>query len=152
MNKEDTHPMIDMLTLYHKSFEDLKRSNEEMGNLEFQKQYGLSLTPPSGWPFVKAIKSLVQVSMPGNVVIIYSSASMYRTIYDTIGNGKISYCSWHEIYVAMHTATIDQRAMKHFKDMIGSADLTIMVGAPFTFPDLIDQVRVYCESCLIILG
>lgn len=152
MDKEDSHPMVDMLLLYHETFESLKRQNEEMGNLEFQRQYGLSLTPPSGWPFVKAIQSLVDSTPNCNVVIIYSSASMYRTIYDTVGNGEISYCSWHEIYVAMHTATVDQRAMKHFKDMIGSADLTIMVGAPFTFPDLIDQVRAYCENCLIILG
>lgn len=152
MDKEPNHPMIDMLLLYHKTFELVKRNHEEISNLEFQRQYGLSLTPPTGWPFVKAIQSLVSASVNNNIVIIYSSASMYRTIYEAIGNGEISYCSWQEIYVAVHTASADQRAIKRIKEMIGSSDLTIMVGAPFTFPDLIDQVRAYCENCLIILG
>jgi len=146
--RED-HPMIDLLTFYYRNFDSLKSAHVDMSNIDFQREYGITLIPPSGWPYVAAIKSIVEESARRETVIVYSDAQMYTKLYEEIGNGEVSYCSWYEIYHAVNNVQSNPSPMRHFKDLLSSANLVIIIGSP---AGLLDQIRGHCEQCLIVLG
>ena len=152
------HPLTSLLESYCKDFNVLKDQNQDLDNFRFQSRFGLSVTVPETWPLVDSVGKIVEYagSMPytGDIVIVYSSTKMYRSLLSTIKDGlPVVYFSWHEFYVAMDRVNKDARDLQRFKKALEKSPLTVFCGAPIqTMPEVVDQIRGFCEGCLIILN
>jgi len=154
-DQQQRHPLLELLLTYHDEFCNLKEENRDLDSYAFNRCYGLSISVPNNWPLYDSIKAVIKHSMesqfpkePG-VVVIYHSSTAYRSLYDV--KYSTHYFAWQEFYVAMDRAGKDARELKRFKHMLENADLTIFCGAPVAIPEVIDQVRAFCEGCLIVL-
>ncbi len=146
-----SHPLVDLLIRYYKEFEELRLGNEELSDLNFQKEFGLHINIPKHWDYIQAVKEVVSICKK-NTVIIYPSTDVYKTVSGEFDNGGLSYFSWHELYVAMDQASSDARPLTRLKGLLLNADLTIFLGAPVGHPEITEQVRSFCPGCLIVLG
>jgi len=152
-----THPLLDMMLLYFDHFRETKESNEELDNLNFHRQFGLTLSVPDHWPLLDSIQNIIRHSVDSELrrvggdgtVVIYPSSRIYRDLYDN--EQDITYFSWQEFYVAMDRAGKDARELKRFRHLLENANLIIFCGAPIGIPEIVDQVRGFCEGCLIVL-
>jgi len=147
---ENQHPLLSLLTKYYADFVQLKDLNEDLDNMRFQRQFGLSLSIPETWPLSSAVQHLVGLAKSSAVVIIYSSTEMYHTLSQNISQGNVSWFSWHEFYVAMDRAGRDTRELQRFRHILQNAKLTVFCGAP-SIPEVVDHIRGFCEGCLVIL-
>lgn len=159
---DDIHPLIQLVRYYCENFPLVKREHEELDNLSFHRQYGLSIGIPSDWPYVETINETLQAfetlstASSRKYVIIYSSSSMYSQISSALAvppkMADISYHAWQEIYVAMDRASKDTREIKRFSLLLSAADVVFFCGAPSSIPEVLDQVRGFCEGCLVIFS
>ncbi len=147
-----THPLLDTMLLYFDHFREQKESNEDLDNLNFHRQFGLTLSVPDNWPLFESIQNIIRHSLDSglhNIIVIYPSSTVYCDLYNEEQN--ITYFAWQEFYVAMDRAGKDVRELKRFRHLLENAHLTIFCGAPIGIPEIIDQVRGFCEGCLVVL-
>lgn len=160
-DSESKHPLAAMLCHYCDTFTARKQSHEDLDNLNFHRQHGLSVSVPNDWPIVECTKSVIRTLLLDGrkkVIIIYPSTPVYQKISDSIAHmgfvdePDLLYFAWQEIYVAMDRAGKDNREIQRFRQLLQEADLVLFFGAPLGIPEVVDQVRGFCEGCLIILG
>ena len=151
LDKTD-HPLIQLLSFYYDNWQP----DDDASPLFFQQRHGLAVDVPVGWPYVEAIRMLVDkvrlTRDQQHVVIIYPTSKIYKEVYRRLGDSPwAKYLSWHEIYVAMDVAPTDQRELSRLSDLLSKSGLTIFIGAPYGFPEVTNQVRKMCPERLIIL-
>ncbi len=144
------HPLCEMLKLYCGQYNALREEHLDLQNLEFHRRYGLYLHVPASWPVLESMNYIVRNSRISKTVVIFSSATSYRKVFDLLEN-DVKYCSWHEIFTAMQLASTDIRHVQRVKTMLNDAELIIFVDPPTSLTDLLDQVRNYATGCLVIL-
>lgn len=153
MSIED-HPVKGILECYYRDYKSLRDKNQELDNFNFHKQFGLVLGVPKTWPVMKSILETVELCLPSNVTFIYSSTLVYREINKEMEqknmNDEITFFSWQELYVAMTLASTDVLHIQKFRNILQNSCLTVFLGAP-GIPDIVDQVRGFCDGCLIVL-
>lgn len=147
----DKHPFYIFLKHYWDEYSQLRENNLELDNATFHKKFGISLTVPNSWPIIHSIGVLLGEMDKKQVVIIFPSTQMYKTLYDRIGDGP-EYCTWSEIYTAIHLAGHDVRSWQHIRQSLNDAKLVIFVGSSSAAGEVVDQVRVHVNGCLILLG
>ncbi len=156
--EDDTHPLVDVLKFYCKESQSDRDANEDLSNLDFHRKFGLHLHVPSSWPMLPSVVNLLMsVGGRDNVVIIYPSTAVYTSMSDSINDCAVHMCSvnyfaWHELYVAMDRVNSDASGMMKFKMLLNNADLVVFLGAPSTICEILDQVRCFCDGCLILLS
>ena len=149
-----------LLKQYISDYKKIKRDNEEMGNIEFNKSFSLSVSPPKHWPFYEPLGDSVSHAFDLgflNIVIVYSSTDTYNKIVKSIpivemSSKQVEYFSWHEIYSAMNRVQQDVSHMRRLKEVLGNADLVVFVGASTAMQVVVDQVLGSTSGCLILLG
>lgn len=148
------HPLQSLVVEYYRTFDQIKREHEELDSLSFHRQYGLAIGVPSHWPYAAAIADTCNLAISkekNKIAIIYGSTALYRELADILPTA-VNYCSWQEIYVAMDRSGKDAREIKRFRSMLSECDLVFFCGAPVSIPEVWDQVRGFCDGCLIILS
>lgn len=154
------HPMIRLLLAHYRDSLHWKEQRQDLSPAAFNREFGLMLQGPADWPYHEAIRAVTESaieSKAASVVIIYASTAQYDGISKFLEKGGIntsyvSYLSWQEIYSAMQLVNNDARLIQGVRDRLREASLVIFVGAPIAVPEIIDQVRAYCDGCLIIFG
>lgn len=150
-------PLQNLLQLYCSQYKSLRESNEDLDNLNFHRHFGLSIGVPSTWHLVPALCSLaMEENERGDVVIIYPSTTMYHEFYSELlhkhgSTSEFTFFSWQELYVSMDRAGKDSRELYRFRNMLQTAVLTLLVGAPLGIPEIENQVMGFCEGCLIVV-
>lgn len=148
------HPLPYMLCSYYDEYPILREQNQDLDNLNFHKQFGLCLGVPANWPLVSSIFNLVESIKEdkASTVVIYPSTSAYNLMYDAFKSTskEITFFSWQELYVAMARAGKDSRELQRFRYILQGTNLAIFFGAPSGVPEVVDQVRGFCEGCLIV--
>lgn len=154
------HPMIQLLLSYYEDSLRWKEQRQDLSPAGFNRDYGLTIQGPSEWPYNEAIKALAESAIQqraASVVIIYSSTSQYDGISkflekNDVVTHKVSYLSWQEIYSAMQLVNNDARLIQGVRDRLSNASLVLFMGAPSGVPEVVDQVRAFCDGCLIVFG
>lgn len=156
----NNHPMIQLLLAHYRDSVHWKEQRQDLSPASFNREFGLTIQGPSEWPYKEAIKAVTEAAIETrahNVVIIYGSTAQYDAISKFLESGGIntsyvSYLSWQEIYSAMQLVNNDARLIQGIRDKLSEANLVFFVGAPVAVPEIIDQVRAFCDGCLIIFG
>jgi hypothetical protein len=151
------HAFTLLLKQYVSDFKKIKSENEEIGNIEFNRSYSLSVNPPKHWPIYDSLEDMLSYAQTlgfHNFVLVYSSTEVYNKLSKSLdGHGfNIDYFSWHEMYSAMSRVQEDVSYVRRFKEMLRNADLVVFVGASMALPVVIDQVLGSTSGCLILLG
>lgn len=146
---------------YWKEFGELKQEHQDLDNLSFNAEWGLAINPPTSWFVYDAACRLVEEAVcdgARNVVVIYPSSKAYRQVAGVLEESvesaslEIEYWPWQAIYVAMDRVNDDARQLKHYRTVLGNADLTILLGASSVLPDVAAQVSSSCNGCFVRLG
>lgn len=154
------HELLALLKQYVLDFDELKDRHGDIDNVAFNRHFGLLIDPPADWPNLEIIAELIhwaeQNGVRGTyrgkkVLIIYPDTSTYDQISKLIQT-KVNYFAWHELAVAMNRAAADMQHIRSLRSKIESADLVIFIGVMNALPEVVDQVRGFCTSCLILLG
>lgn len=155
-NKE--HPFFGLLLHYYNNFSKLRDCHLDMSSFDFQKNFGLFIqTVPNSWPYLDSVALLMNDVLKKinrstkQIVVIYPSTKIYKSLSSQVDCDDILYMSWHEIYSSLALSNRDVRGINKYKESISNAELTLFIGAP-ALPELIDHVCGYCDGCLIILG
>lgn len=150
------HPVRDLLLHYYEGFQSLKEEHSDLSNLDFHKSYGLSLACPENWPLIESVGIVASDAVDGSngrVLIIYNSTDMYDQLVKLCPqNPNMKYLSWQEIFVAMARNDSDVRILQDVKKRISEVDLVFFVGASSALSDVVNWVKNFCSSCLIVLG
>lgn len=156
--KSTLHPLVSLLEFYYDNHGPAKEKNVDLDNLNFHLQFGLVIKAPETWPLIPAMSSVVQKAVSGNksVSIVYSSTNVYHTLYNEMKSSGVdvngvTFFGWTELYVAMDRNRKDSRELQRFRNILQSSDLCIFYGAPTGVPEIVDQVRGFCEGCLIVI-
>ena len=154
------HPLYNIMSFYYKGFPSLKESQESLSPVSFHKRYSLKVNGPENWPYIESIARLTREVVLNEhtkkVVLIYSTTDIYKALSNAImldDSNRISYCAWHELFVAVHRIRQDVHYLEHFKDILGTADLIMVVGAESVLPEVTDQIMHLTENgCLLFVG
>jgi len=114
-----THPLLDIILLYFNQFQETKELNEELDNLNFHRQFGLTISVPDNWPLSESIHDIIRYSLDSglhNIIVIYPSSKVYRDLYSK--EQDITYFAWQEFYVAMDRAGKDVREIRRFRYLL----------------------------------
>lgn len=153
--------MAVMLKLHISEFKQIKRNNEDLGNIEFNKSYALSVNPPKYWPMYDILGDVLSHAADlafTSIIVIYPSTDAYSKISKAVvlsaqdKTVNVDYFSWHEMYSAMNRVQQDVSHMRRLKEMLSNADLVVFVGAASAMQVVIDQVVGSTSGCLILLG
>lgn len=150
------HPVRNLLLCYYEGFQALKEEHSDLSNLAFHKSHGLSLACPEDWPLIESVGVVASDAIDGSnsrVLIIYNSTDMYDQLVKSCPqSSNMGYLSWQEIFVAMARNDADVRILQDVKKRISEADLVFFVGASLALSDVVNWVKNFCSSCLIVLG
>lgn len=149
------HALHELIGTYYDGFADLKEKHEDEGNLSFQQSYGLVVQAPKTWPVIEvAVDALnLELHHSNYAMLIYSSTQIYQQVYHGLSDpDDVYYLSWHEIYVAMGRSSTDARELLEIKRKISSMRLIVFLGASSAYPEVVDQIRMFCSGCLILLN
>jgi hypothetical protein len=156
---ENEHPIVSLLKHYVRSFSSIKQNYEDLDNVTFNRNYGLEINIPQCWPNAEAVVELIKwaAAQPmgfKEFLVIYPSTAIYDKVSKNLNLDlqQVSYFSWHELAVAMNRVQNDMQHIKNLRAKIESADLVVFLGTSSALPDVIDQVRGFCTSCLIMVG
>ncbi len=151
------HPLVKLLLSHYQNFRQWKEARVDLSPAAFNREFGLLIQGPSEWPYTSAIRAVCDEAISlraSNIVIIYGSTAQYDKISKFLGasesrSNHVSYMSWQEIYSAMQLVANDARLIKTLRDRLASADVVFFMGAPLAVTEIIDQVRAFCDGCLI---
>lgn len=151
---KSNHPLIELLAHYCETYRINRSDNADLSNLDFHKRFGLYLNGPMDWPYVEAIKYLVdnKLASSAHATIIYSSTDFYRKIYKGIGRDddqRISYLSFSDIFFAIHR---EQDLLVSIKNRLKNSSLVICAGTSMAADEVITQIHGFCDGCLVVLG
>lgn len=146
------HPIQNILTQYYMNFDAIKENHSDLNNLMFHNNYGLSIKCPIDWPWIESSALIATDAVESNnkmVLIIYDTTITYDSIKNLCpNNNNIRYISWHEIFTSM---SINESSRQEIKTKISSSDLIFFLGASTALSDVVNWVKSFCSSCLIIL-
>jgi hypothetical protein len=155
----DEHPLIRLLLSHYQDSVYWKEVRADLSPAGFNREFGLTIQGPSEWPYHEAIKIVADEAIANkatSVVVIYGSTAQYDAISKVIDSeslvSRVSYLSWQEIYSAMQLVNNDARLIQIVRNRLAEANLVFFVGAPLGVSEVIDQVRAFCDGCLIIFG
>lgn len=144
--------LFDLIKRYCEDYAVLRENNLDLSNVAFHRRYGLFLQVPASWALLEIAVSVLKSSEKPNNMVVFSSSSSYRYLYDTLPqDDTMQFLSWHEIFSAMHTASTDARYVQKIKLMLSSADLVLFVDPP-SITEVLDQVRGFVSGCLVVLS
>ncbi len=157
------HSIVEMLKTHWSEFAEQKEEHADLDPLTFNRKYGLYIDPPSTWPTIEAVVSTCFGASPeDSVLIIYPTTQSYKDVSKLFSwysenaqashPSNVSFISWHEIFSAMSRVSEDARILKRIKERLVDANLVFFLGASEAISDVINQVRGYCDGCLIIIG
>lgn len=160
MSENMEHQFLALLKRYVTDFPGFKDRHADLSNVAFNRNFGLLIDPPSDWPSLQSVAELIAWNLnkdPKNhgVLVIYPDTSTYDALskmLTKVPDVKVNYFAWHEMYVAMSRAGSDTEYIRMLRDKIELANLVIFIGVANALPEVVDQVRGYCTSCLILLG
>lgn len=151
------HPIETLLLGYYSDFESLKDEHSDLSNMDFHKLYGLSVSCPTSWPLVDGVGKVTCDAVEttnGRVLIIYDTTSNYDMLSKACPDSVlVSYLSWYEIFTALFRNNTDTRALSQIQSRIRDASVVFFFcGVDGALPDVLNWVRNFCSSCLIVLG
>lgn len=154
------HPLIRLLLSHYRQSNYWKEERQDLSPAAFNREYGLAIQGPSEWPYLEAIKTVTDDALSNDahsIVIIYGSTAQYDSISKYLGESdrrrsSLSYLSWQEIYSAIQLVNNDARLIQTIRDRLSGADLVFFMGAPLEVSEVTDQVRAFCDGCLIVFG
>jgi hypothetical protein len=150
----EVHPIIQLLVKHYRDFRKWKDARADLSPAAFNREFGLLIQGPAEWPYVDAVHQVCKQAITegaSSVDIIYGSTAQYdkisKTLYDS--QNILFYMSWQEIYTAVQLVGNDARLLQTIRDKLSKADLVFFMGAPLAVTEIIEQVRAFCDGCLI---
>jgi hypothetical protein len=153
----DEHPLVELLVAHYRDFVKWKESRGDLSPAAFNREYGVLIQGPARWPYLEAVRAVCDEAVGSgatSVVVIYGSTPQYDSISKNLGKNEdrakhLFYMSWQEIHSAMMLVNNDARLLQEIRNRLTKADVVFFVGAPLAVTEMIDQVRAYCDGCLI---
>ena len=153
----EEHPLVNLLVDHYRDSVKWKESRGDLSPAAFNREYGLLIQGPSCWPYLESMRAVCNVAITNgttSIAVIYGSTSQYDVISKNLGKEEnrarhLFYMSWQEIHSAMMLVNNDARSLHVIRDRLTKADVVFFVGAPLAVTEMIDQVRAFCDGCLI---
>ena len=173
MSEADEYPTVvadlmrSLIFKYNEDWKNLKDEDPSLGNLDFNKKYGLWLNVPNNdasmdpkqesWTkcLEDAVLSLADKES-NEVAIIYPAGEDYNRLRSTLeirkhGTHNIKFMGWSEIFVAIHSPG-NTGGLDKVRKLLQDSALVLVVGASQTATDVLDHIQLYTMGCLICIN
>lgn len=150
--------LLDILSFYWSEYPSLREENQSLDNREFQDRLGFAIKWPWSWlePICSFIKVVTRTKQ--SILVVYSNTNAYTNIYQSIISDKgansdsVKYISWQEIYWAVNSSSKDVRPMQSVKRTVGEADLVVICNASQVDEDVLENIKIATNGCLVCIN
>lgn len=152
----DEHPLVELLLAHYRDSREWKEARSDLSPAAFNREFGLLIQGPSEWPYKEAVRKVCDEAISlgaSSIGVIYGSTAEYDRLSKFLASDSrlkhLFYISWQEIYSAMQLVSNDARLLQTIRDRLTEADVVFFMGAPLPVVEIIEQVRAFCDGCLI---